>query len=163
MQGRTLNLLTNNEGIGLYIGWCKFMLREFSGGRSKLTCKVLTGNETWIYRYDPKTKMRSVVWLFLDEFPCTPKTLKVMQHTDENGCLFLFKKKKKSRHHSSRGQTDWTVTADWYMHHNHSSCGQTDSHCRLVCASVFRRSSKFGARPSEDVTPWPPVTMPVRK
>ena len=52
------------------------MLREFSGGRSKLTWKVLTGNETWVYRYDPETKMRSVVWLFLDESPCTPQNPK---------------------------------------------------------------------------------------
>ena len=117
------------------------MLREFSGGRSKLTWKVLTGDETWIYRYDPETKMRSVVWLFPNESPaCTPKTQKVTQWTDENGCLFpnespaCTPKLKRSR----SGQTKMVVcfsqnsrhaatipladrraiTADWYAHHS---------------------------------------------
>ena len=51
------------------IEWCKFMLRKVNGSRSKLTWEVLTGDETWIYRYDPETKMQSTVWLFLDKSP----------------------------------------------------------------------------------------------
>ena len=48
---------------------CEFMLRKVNGSRSKLTWEVLTGDETWIYRYDPETKMQSTVWLFLDKSP----------------------------------------------------------------------------------------------
>ena len=58
---------TNNDRLGFVL--CEFMLRKVNGSRSKLTWEVLTGDETWIYRYNPETKMQSTVWLFLDESP----------------------------------------------------------------------------------------------
>ena len=46
-----------------------------------MTWEVLTGDETWIYRYDLETKMQLAVWLFPDESP--PPKLK------KSGRLFL--------------------------------------------------------------------------
>ena len=31
------------------------------------SCKIVTGDESWIYQYDPETKQQSTVWLFPDE------------------------------------------------------------------------------------------------
>ena len=45
------------------------MLQKFNRGHSELAWEVLTGDETWIYQYDPEIKMQSVVWPFLDESP----------------------------------------------------------------------------------------------
>ena len=47
------------------------MLDKFDGGRSNLVSNIITGDETWIYRYDPETKQQSTVWVFDDEEPPT--------------------------------------------------------------------------------------------
>ena len=77
-----------------------------------MTREVLTGDETRICRYDPETKMQSAVCLFPDESP-PPRTQKIAQRTEENGCLFL-RKIGPRRHHSSLGQN---VTAGCHVHH----------------------------------------------
>ena len=126
-------LLTDKQGR-VRVEWCEFMLRKFNGARSKLTWEVLTGDKTWIYRYNPETKMQSSVWLFPNE-SSSKKSQKIEQRTEENGCLFL-RKIGPCRHHSSEGQT------------------VTD--CGVVGASL----SPEGLRslipaPPKDGTPWP--------
>ena len=44
--------------------WCLHMLRKFDRGRSERVWDIVTGNETFVYRYDPETKQQSSVWLF---------------------------------------------------------------------------------------------------
>ena len=44
--------------------WCQFMPTKFDGGGSKRVWDIVTGDETWIYQYDPETKQQSSVWLF---------------------------------------------------------------------------------------------------
>ena len=39
-----------------------------------MTRKVLTGDETWISRYDPEIRTLSAVWLFPDELPPPQKS-----------------------------------------------------------------------------------------
>lgn len=53
------------------VDWCKFMMKKFDNGRSSLLWNVVTGDETWIYSYDPATKQQSTVWMFEDEVPPT--------------------------------------------------------------------------------------------
>ena len=43
------------------------MLMKFDNGKSKLLEHVVTGDETWIYQYDPKSKKQSSVWKFPGE------------------------------------------------------------------------------------------------
>ena len=49
------------------VDWCHFMLRKFNNGASRQTDLIITGDETWIYDYDPKTKIQSATWCFPDE------------------------------------------------------------------------------------------------
>lgn len=49
------------------VEWCKFMLKRFDEGRSKSVSAIVTGDETWIYSYDPETKQQSTVWVFEGE------------------------------------------------------------------------------------------------
>ena len=35
------------------VEWCHFMLRKFDNGASKQVDMIVTGDETWIYDYDP--------------------------------------------------------------------------------------------------------------
>ena len=45
------------------------MLRKFNGGRSDRVSNIVTGDETYVYQYDPETKQQSSVWLFPGEPP----------------------------------------------------------------------------------------------
>lgn len=53
------------------VNWCKFMLKKFENGQSRRVDDIITGDETWIYSYDPETKQQSTVWMFEDEVPPT--------------------------------------------------------------------------------------------
>ena len=35
------------------VDWCTHMLRKFDGGRSHRVWIIITGDETWVYQYDP--------------------------------------------------------------------------------------------------------------
>ena len=63
----------SDEQIDTRVEWCKFMLHKFRSGESKAVSKIVTGDESWIYQYDPETKQQYTVWLFPDEVP--PKKL----------------------------------------------------------------------------------------
>ncbi len=49
--------------------WCKFMKEKFREGQFKLVWDILTGDETWIYQFDPETKHQSTVCVFEGEDP----------------------------------------------------------------------------------------------
>lgn len=49
------------------VNWCKEMLKKFDLGRAKSVYNIVTGDETWIYSYEPETKQQSTVWVFQDE------------------------------------------------------------------------------------------------
>ena len=49
------------------VDWCKEMLKKYDSGASKDVYKIDTGNESWIYAYEPETKQQSTVWVFKDE------------------------------------------------------------------------------------------------
>lgn len=49
------------------VDWCRFMIDKFDGGKKKNVYDILTGDETWLYNYDPETKRQSTVWCFEDE------------------------------------------------------------------------------------------------
>lgn len=49
------------------VDWSRKMLRKFNKGASKDVYKIVTGDESWIYAYEPETKKQSTVWVFQDE------------------------------------------------------------------------------------------------
>eukprot|EP00795_Rhopilema_esculentum_P010561 gene10560-biopygen13084 len=51
------------------VNWCQFMLEKFDSGRSKRVYDIVTGDESWIYQFDPETKRQSSVWIFPGEHP----------------------------------------------------------------------------------------------
>lgn len=48
------------------VDWCREMRLRFENGRSRRVSEIVTGDETWIYQYDPESKKRSSVWVFPD-------------------------------------------------------------------------------------------------
>ena len=57
------------------VDWCKEMLQKYAGIALKDVCKIVKGDESWIYTNEPETKQQSTVWAFEDE----PKTAKVVR------------------------------------------------------------------------------------
>ncbi|KAI6658180.1 Mariner transposase [Oopsacas minuta] len=47
------------------------MLKRFANGSSRAVSEILTGDETWIYHYDPETKRMSKEWVEEDAQPPT--------------------------------------------------------------------------------------------
>ena len=95
------------------LDWCTHMLRKFDGGRSPRAWDIKTGDETWVYHYDPKTKQQSAVWVFPDENPPVKFKTKRSASKQMIACFFakfgnvaiiLLEDRK-------------TVTADWYANH----------------------------------------------
>ncbi|XP_011063832.1 PREDICTED: uncharacterized protein LOC105151689 [Acromyrmex echinatior] len=49
------------------VKWSKEMLKKFNRGRSNLVYNIVTGDETWIYSYEPESKQQSTDWVFQNE------------------------------------------------------------------------------------------------
>jgi len=49
------------------VDWCKEMLQKYNHGASNAVYNICTGDESWIYAYEPETKQQSTVWAFQDE------------------------------------------------------------------------------------------------
>ncbi|XP_073953007.1 histone-lysine N-methyltransferase SETMAR-like [Choristoneura fumiferana] len=50
------------------------MIQIFNGGDSNAVFDILTGDESWIYCYDPETKRQSAQWVFrFEELPTKEK------------------------------------------------------------------------------------------
>ena len=43
------------------------MLQKYDPGASKHVYDIVTGNELWIYTYEPESKQQSTVWVLQDE------------------------------------------------------------------------------------------------
>jgi len=49
------------------VDWCKKILQKFNGGQAKSVYSIVTGDESWIYCYEPESKRQSAQWIFEDE------------------------------------------------------------------------------------------------
>ena len=70
------------------VDWCTHMLRKFDGGRSPSIWYIVTGNETWVYQYDPEMKQQSAVWVFPDENPTVKLNRNKSASKQMTACFF---------------------------------------------------------------------------
>ena len=93
--------------------WCTHMLRKFDGGRSPRVWDIITGDETWVYQYDPETKQQSAVWVFPHENP--PVKFERNRSASEQmiACFYA----KFGQVATIPLEDRKTVTADWYVNH----------------------------------------------
>ena len=90
---------------------CEFMLHKFRSGESKAVSKIVTGDESWIYQYDPGTKQQSTVWLFPDEVP-SQKVKRARSAGKQMDATFV----SESGHIATFTLLEQkTVTARWYI------------------------------------------------
>ena len=54
----------DNRSKKVRIDWSKEMLEKYDRGASNNVYKIVTGDESGIYAYEPETKQQSIVWSF---------------------------------------------------------------------------------------------------
>lgn len=57
----------NTSQMQARVEFANFMLDRFDAGASKLVDNIITGDETWVYFYDPETKAQSRQWITFEE------------------------------------------------------------------------------------------------
>lgn len=101
----------NPEQKQARVDWCNSMLTNFEQGRSRRVWDIVTGDETWLYQYDPESKQQSAVWVFPDEDPPVKFLRSKSVGKQMIACFFS-----KSGHVATVPLQDRkTVTADWYV------------------------------------------------
>lgn len=60
------HLLTDDQKKAR-VDWCREMIKKYNDGASKSVYYIVTGDESWIYAYEPETKNQSTVWVFQSE------------------------------------------------------------------------------------------------
>lgn len=102
--------LTDEQKEGR-VEFCQTMLQRFDEGRSRNIENIITGDETWIYMFDPETKRQSQVWLFPGETP--PLKFKRSRSVGKKMVATFFSSK---GHVATIPVEDRrTVNADWYV------------------------------------------------
>ena len=64
---RWIPRLLTNEQKAARVAWCHTTLQRFNGGSSNAVYNIVSGDESWIYSYEPDSKRQSTVWVFQDE------------------------------------------------------------------------------------------------
>lgn len=90
--------------------WCKQMLSKFGRGAANAVYNIVTGDETWIYSYEPETKQQSTVWVFDGEL--NPTKVVRGRSTSKKMIAFFFGKIGPVATVALEDRR--TVTADWY-------------------------------------------------
>ncbi|CAH1959045.1 unnamed protein product [Acanthoscelides obtectus] len=80
--------LLTEEQKAARVTWCQKTLDRFNSGNSKNVFSIVSGDESWIYCYEPENKRQSDVWVF--------------QVLRKRWSRYLCQKRQR------------TVTADWY-------------------------------------------------
>ena len=61
---RWIPLLLSDTEKKARVDWCCEMRLRFENGMSRRVSEIITGDETWIYQYDPENKRQSSVLVF---------------------------------------------------------------------------------------------------
>ena len=105
------HLLTEEQKVGM-VQWRLTMLEKYDSGRANSAWNIVSGDETWVYQFDPEKKAQSSVWLFSGDtlplkFKRSRSTSKQMvaSYIAQTGHITTIPLKERR-----------TVTADWYVH-----------------------------------------------
>ncbi|CAH1973101.1 unnamed protein product [Acanthoscelides obtectus] len=67
LVSRWIPHLLTEEQKAARVNWCQKTLDRFNSGNSKNVYSIVSGDESWIYCYEPENKRQSAVWVFQDE------------------------------------------------------------------------------------------------
>ncbi|KAG7295442.1 hypothetical protein JYU34_021619 [Plutella xylostella] len=91
------------------VNWCRSALQRFNGGSSNAVYNIVSGDESWIYSYEPERKHQSAVWVFEGEV----KPTKVIRSRSVSKKMVASFVSKTGHVATIPLQEQRTVTADW--------------------------------------------------
>lgn len=110
LVSRWIPHLLTEEQKAARVNWCRKTLSRFNKGSSTNVYSIVSGDESWIYSYEPENKRQSAVWVFQDEENPT-KVIRSRSVSKKMVATFV----SKSGHVATIPLQDRrTVTADWY-------------------------------------------------
>lgn len=102
--------LLSDEQKSTRVNWCRKTLNRFNGGSSNAVYSLVSGDESWIFAYEPETKSQSRVWVYDGELKPT-KVIRSRSTAKKMVATFV----SKSGHVGTIALEDRrTVNADWY-------------------------------------------------
>lgn len=110
LVSRWIPHLLSDEHKAARVRWCKKTLQRFSRGESNHVYDIVSGDESWIYAYDPDSKQQSTVWVFQDE----PKPTKVVRSRSTSKKMVATFVAKSGHVATIELEDRRTVTAEWY-------------------------------------------------
>ncbi|CAH2004529.1 unnamed protein product [Acanthoscelides obtectus] len=93
------HLLTEEQKTAR-VNWCQKTLDRFNSGNSKNVYSIVSGDESWIYCYEPENKRQTAVWVFQGEEKPTKVVATFVSKAGHIATIPLNEQR--------------TVTADWY-------------------------------------------------
>ena len=111
LESRWIPHTLTPEQMAARVDWCKEMLRRFEKGRSRRGYDIVTGDETWLYQYDPLNKRQSAEWVFPDDDPPTQVRRARSVGKQMIACFFA----RTGHVKTVLLEEHRTVTADWYV------------------------------------------------
>jgi histone-lysine N-methyltransferase SETMAR len=114
------------------VNWCKNMLKKYKNGHSKRVWDIVTGDETWLYFFEPKTKQKSATWIGEND----ARPTKVKQSKSAGKRMFALFFRKAGFVSKMMLKPKRTVTAHYYT--------------RVVLSSLIRRIKKLRPRSGTD-------------
>lgn len=100
----------SDEQKSARVKWCREMLKKYKNGKSKAVFDIVTGDETWLYFYDPPTKRESMVWIPKD----APRPAKVKQSRSVGKRMFALFLRKSGFVAKVMLQQGGTINSVWY-------------------------------------------------
>lgn len=94
----------------LRVEWCKKTLKKYKDGASKAAYDIVTGDESWIYAFEPESKRQSAQWVF----PTEPNPVKVKRVRSVGKKMIASFFSKSGSVANIPLEDRKTVTADWY-------------------------------------------------
>ncbi|CAH1960666.1 unnamed protein product [Acanthoscelides obtectus] len=88
--------LLTKEQKAASVNWCQKTLDRFNSGNSKNMYSIVSGDESWIYCYEPENKRQSAVWVLQGKEKPTKEVIRSLSVSKKMVATFV------------------TVTADWY-------------------------------------------------
>ncbi|CAH1995479.1 unnamed protein product [Acanthoscelides obtectus] len=101
LVSRWIPHLLTEEQKAARVNWCQKTLDCFNSGNSKNVYSIVSGDESWIYCYEPENKRQSAVWVFQGEEKPTKMVPRFVSKAGHIATIPL------NEHR--------TVTADWYI------------------------------------------------
>lgn len=103
--------LLTEEQKAQRVNWCRRTLERFHQGTSNHVWSIVSGDESWIYSYEPELKTQSQVWVFQSE----PKPTKVVRSRSVAKKMVATFVAKSGHVATIPLENRRTVNADWYV------------------------------------------------